>query len=233
MKITIKDQFCGPPGTGNGGYVCGRLAAALKTWPVEITLRKPIPVETPLEITKAAEKAILLLGGEVLAEARPADLDLDIPVALGLAEARAASSGFLGFHRLAHPYKRCFVCGPAREAGDGMRIFAGPLKGKDGAATVWAPEDWMIGEGGAVEVPYILGALDCPGYFSMFPDANQHALLGRMTAEIMSPLQAGEDYIVYGWPVAVEGKKHFVGTGVFNADGVCLAWALSIWFTVN
>ena len=31
--LTIEDRFCGPPGTGNGGYVAGRLAAFLPTAP--------------------------------------------------------------------------------------------------------------------------------------------------------------------------------------------------------
>ena len=35
-----KDQFYGPPGTGNGGYVCGVLAKALNSWPVAVEGRK-------------------------------------------------------------------------------------------------------------------------------------------------------------------------------------------------
>jgi hypothetical protein len=27
VLLTIDGRFCGPPGMGNGGYVCGRLAA--------------------------------------------------------------------------------------------------------------------------------------------------------------------------------------------------------------
>ena len=232
MTLTIKEQFCGPPGTGNGGYVCGLLAKSLGTWPVEITLRKPVPLTTELEVRKDGEGMALFLRDEVLATARAAGLDLDVLEPPTRTEAREASKGFLGFHQLEHPYERCFVCGPARKAGDGIRIFAGPLKNGGGAATVWTPEDWQADDDGNIGTAFVLGALDCPGYFSQFPDANQHALLGRMTAEIITPLKAGEDYIVYGWPVAVEGRKHFVGTALYGAGGVCAARAISIWFPV-
>jgi len=232
MKILIQEQFCGPPGTGNGGYVCGLLAKALNVWPVEITLRKPIPVETELELVVGGAEAALSLEGGPVASARPTNLEMDLPSPPSAKEAREASKGFLGFHQLAHPYKRCFVCGPDRRPGDGMHIFAGPLLGGHGAATVWTPEDWMAGEGGEIDPEYILGALDCPGYFSQFPRASRHALLGRMTAEIITPLKAGEDYIVYGWPVAVEGRKNFVGTALYDAQKACVARALSIWFPV-
>ena len=28
-SLVISSRFCGPPGSGNGGYVCGRVAAYL------------------------------------------------------------------------------------------------------------------------------------------------------------------------------------------------------------
>ena len=27
-SLVIPSRFCGPPGSGNGGYVCGRIAAS-------------------------------------------------------------------------------------------------------------------------------------------------------------------------------------------------------------
>ena len=37
--LSIDRRFCGPPGSGNGGYTAGRLAALIGD-PAEITLRR-------------------------------------------------------------------------------------------------------------------------------------------------------------------------------------------------
>ena len=38
--LVIGSRFCGPPDSGNGGYVCGLIADYLGG-PAEVTLRKP------------------------------------------------------------------------------------------------------------------------------------------------------------------------------------------------
>ena len=38
--LVIAPRFCGPPGSGNGGYVCGLIAGRLDGQG-EITLRRP------------------------------------------------------------------------------------------------------------------------------------------------------------------------------------------------
>src|SRR3546814_6879537 len=69
--ITIEGRFCGPPGMGNGGYVCGKLAAYVDG-PAEVTLRRPTPLDRPLAVVREAGLARLMDGDAVLAEARPA-----------------------------------------------------------------------------------------------------------------------------------------------------------------
>ena len=44
QSIRIDRRFCGPPNSGNGGYVCGLLAAHIDGG-AEITLRVPPPLE--------------------------------------------------------------------------------------------------------------------------------------------------------------------------------------------
>jgi len=51
--LTIPSRFCGPPGSGNGGYVCGRIAGYLHG-PVTVTLRQPPPLATPMAVERAA-----------------------------------------------------------------------------------------------------------------------------------------------------------------------------------
>ena len=55
--LTIPSRFCGPPGSGNGGYVCGRIAAYLDG-PVTVTLRQPPPLATPLAVERADESSV-------------------------------------------------------------------------------------------------------------------------------------------------------------------------------
>ena len=47
--LTIPSRFCGPPGIGNGGYVCGRIAAYVDG-PATVTLRRPPPLDTPMAV---------------------------------------------------------------------------------------------------------------------------------------------------------------------------------------
>ena len=42
-SLTVARRFCGPPGSGNGGYVCGLIAGFLDG-PAEVTLRLPPPL---------------------------------------------------------------------------------------------------------------------------------------------------------------------------------------------
>ena len=52
------------------------------------------------------------------------------------AEARGAASRFAGHHD--HPFPGCFVCGTERAAGDGLRLFPGPVAGGSGRIALWS-----------------------------------------------------------------------------------------------
>jgi len=45
-RVTIDRRFRGPSDSGNGGYVCG-VVAALVGGPAEVTLRSPPPLDRP------------------------------------------------------------------------------------------------------------------------------------------------------------------------------------------
>jgi hypothetical protein len=139
MELTIAKRFCGPPASGNGGYSCGRLAALVGN-PAEITLRAPPPLETKLRVERADGVARLLHGEQLVAEGRPATLELEIPPPPSLDEARAAGRRFSGLEH--HPYDTCFVCGPRRAVRDGLRLFCGPWKHGRVAGT-WTPDDTL------------------------------------------------------------------------------------------
>jgi hypothetical protein len=55
-SLVISSRFCGPPGSGNGGYVCGRIAEYIDGR-VTVTLRRPSPLATPMAVTAVDENA--------------------------------------------------------------------------------------------------------------------------------------------------------------------------------
>src|SRR5580692_6394852 len=69
QTLLIAPRFCGPPGSGNGGYVCGRIAAYL-CGPAQVTLRRPAPLATPLAVERDGGGSVRIHhGGILIAEA--------------------------------------------------------------------------------------------------------------------------------------------------------------------
>ena len=86
---------------------------------------------------------------------------------------------------------------------------------------------------GYVRPEFIWTALDCPGAFA-FLELTDHrpGMSGRLVGQIDLPLPVGEPCVVIAWPVAVDGKKLFAGTAVFNAAGQLVGRILATWFTL-
>jgi hypothetical protein len=223
-EITVASRFCGPPEMANGGYVAG-LAAAGIAGPVEVTLRRPVPLDRPL-VLEPGEPTVLRDGDTVLLEARPAPLRLDVPSSPSFVRAHRMACRFAGFER--HPFPRCFVCGPERAAGDGLRIFAGGEPGSDAVAAPWMPDPSLAGDDGRVRPEFLWAALDCPGYFAIARDG-ETAVLGRITATVDATIAADEPCVVIGWAVGRDGRKLHAGTALFDADGVCRGRSLQTW----
>ena len=75
--ITIGRRFCGPPNSGNGGYVCGMLARHI-AGPAEVALRAPTPLDRPLDAVSKDDGVWQLRDGEtVIATGRPASIELE------------------------------------------------------------------------------------------------------------------------------------------------------------
>ena len=222
----IERRFCGPPDSGHGGYVCGRLARYVSGSSL-VRLEVPPPLDAEMQVTESGSSFELVQGATVVARARPAVMSLDIPAPPTFAEAEAASRSYRGFR--SHPFPGCFVCGPERAAGDGLRIFAGPLRSGIVACT-WVP-DASLGDGkGRVRTEFAWSALDCPGAFSFdFPDKTP-VLLGEMAASLRSAVYVGERCIVVGWELARDDRRHFTGTALFSESGDCRACARATWF---
>lgn len=224
--VTIAPRFNGPPGSGNGGYVCGLLAARIDG-PSEATLRVPPPLETPLTL-KRESHGVALYDGEVLVgEAKPAMFDLAPAPAPTLQEARAAERRYAGY--VNHRYPTCFVCGDGRAKQDGLHLYTGAVEGRDMVACTWTPGADLAEGSGHIAPEFIHAALDCPSYWAL-PRAGMPALLARLTSSIDAPLpRIGEPLIVAAWAIGSDGRKHRGATAVYSADGRVLARSEALW----
>lgn len=243
QTVTIENRFHGPPNSANGGYVCGRLAAFVDG-PATVRLMRPPPLDLamtvhPIDSAKhsgTVELRSLSQGGEgAVARAWPGGPDLQPPAPPSWDEAVSASKRFAGFSR--HAYPTCFVCGPDREAGDGLCVFAGPVENASVPTLVAAPwqpdvsladDDTGDQDEGRIADEFLWSALDCPGAFTFATE--RPMLLGELAAEIQGAARVGERLIVTGWETAAEGRKHFVGTAVHREDGKLVALARGTWF---
>ncbi len=218
--IVIPHRFRGPAESGNGGYVCGRLAAFVDAETVQVTLRQPPPLDRPLVVVYEPPRVLLGDGELLVAEAVAAELDLEAPAAVSWADAVAASAGYVGFEE--HAFPECFVCGPAREPDEGLRVFAGPVAGVEGV--VAAP--WVARE---VAPEIIWAAIDCPGAFAVGFSERGETVLGRMTAHILRLPAEGERCVSLGWPLGEDGRKLYAGTALLSEAGDLLALARQTW----
>lgn len=225
--LEIARRFRGPPQSGNGGYTAGMLASAAAQ-PVEIRLMKPPPLEKPLEIREDPDGSRLLLmdGDETVATATPRTFELIAPRPPSYPEALAAVKNFQGFHE--HAYPGCFVCGPERGRGDGMRIFASPIEGRDLVAAAWLPDPSLGGADGKVLPEFMWAALDCPGFFAC-GGGSSGALLGLYAARIHRRVRIGEPCVIVGWELGRDGRKHYTGTAIYDEAGELCGLATATW----
>jgi hypothetical protein len=234
--FVIASRFCGPPGSGNGGYVCGRIAAYLDG-PVTVTLRRPPPLATPMAVERHDDGALRIHHrGTLIAEATssPGSPALEIPDPGSMAQAHAAAGCARYYTDPLFP--ACFVCGTGRGPGDGLRIFPGPLAGRPMWAAPWTPDPSVAGADGRVHPEIVWAALDCPSGIAAAEAAglarDTAVLLGRMTAGLtMLPL-AGDQCRVIAWPGGRDGRKLTAGSALLGPGGEVIATARAVWLTV-
>jgi acyl-coenzyme A thioesterase PaaI-like protein len=194
-------------------------------------LKSPPPLDRDLTLTTQDAAATLMEGDFIVVTAATEPVDVEVPRPPSFQAARDAEPHFTGLAR--HSFPGCFVCGPERDVGDGMRIFPGRIGTTDGqVAATWQPDSSLVDEDGVVRPEFLWAALDCPGYFAVEHQAGL-ALLGRMSATIYRPIHAGEQVIVTGWPIGSEGRKHHVGSALHDQQGELIAAAKATWITVK
>lgn len=243
LSITIDKRYCGPPNSGNGGYVCGRLAQNIPGG-AEVTLRMPPPLDTPLDVV-AMDGGLWELrdGARVVATGRPASVEFAQLEKGSFDEARAAEL-LTPIKPHEHLLPTCFVCGPARKHGDGLRIFAGPLRrqslnGSAVLAATWIPDSSLMTEDGLVAPEFLWSALDCPtGYASSYDRQSGNfdpkpILLGRMSARIEARPRPGERCVITAWETDRDGRKRVAEAAAHDETGTLLAVARATWIVVD
>lgn len=228
QEIVINRRFRGPPNSANGGYACGVVGEGIEG-DATATLRRPPPLDVPLSLVGDPAQSRLFDGEDLVGEAVADSLDIVVPAGPDFETALAASRGYAGFD--SHPFPTCFVCGPERDPGDGLRIFPGHLDGSVVVAAPWQTDESLSGADGLVHRRHVWAALDCPSYFGL--DDAPTALLGRLTARIDRLPAIGEPLVAIGWPMGGEGRKHYAGSALLDAAGEEVAAAAATWIELD
>jgi hypothetical protein len=261
-SLVVEHRFRGPDRSGNGGYTAGRLAlcvdARVPQRPVTVTLRQPPPLGAAMTVTPVGPVLEgvreLRYGDLLIATAVPGELSASLPPPIGVAAACAAEASYRGLEK--HPFPGCFVCGPGREPGDGLRLAPG-LVTAGRTACIWTPDPSLeatkgaglgatkgagleatgdpgldaTGDAGLVGAEFVWSALDCPGGWTSDLD-NRPLVLGRMTAEVLALPRVGVPVVVVGELLREEGRKTFTATALYDGDRL-LARAEHTWLAVD
>lgn len=231
-SLSVDARFCGPPGVANGGYLAGRLAAAVDAGTVSVRLRRPTPLERLLQQRRDGSAVELLDGDEVLARAEPADLDLAVPEPPSPADAAAAAAALPP--RTDHPFPDCFGCGPNRRPSDAVAAVLGPLPGRPQVwAGLWRPSAQLPSSGGVAALEAVWAALDCPSFQPVQPADGVPYVLGTLTARQERPVRLDADHVLLAWLLESEGRRATSASAIIGPDGEICARARAVWFAVR
>lgn len=233
----IPTRFNGPPGSGNGGYCCGLVAAHLGAGPARVRLRLPPPLERPLQLRREQGSALLVDGDAVVAEASPTSLDADVPEPVDHSAAVAALEAFdVDGYGAAHAFATCFTCGPGRAPGDGLRIFPAVVADRpELAVSPWSPHPSFADADGFIRDEILWAALDCPSglvWITRDP-ATGPAVLGELAVDISRRVVAEEPLVVTAWQAGAQGRKRTSGSALWDAEGSLVAHAEATWIVLD
>ncbi len=233
--LTIPARFNGPPGSANGGYTCGRVAQLVGAEEVEVSLRTPPPLERPLEVVRDGERVEVRDADTLVAEAGPTEVLFDVPDPVEYDTVAAAVERGRERWTKDHPFPTCVVCGPQREAGDGMRIFPADVTGQGILfGSCWTPRDEDGDAGGLVRPELVWAALDCP---TSAPVANfgdgPPKVLASLAARLGCTVLVGEPHTILSWRIEVEGRKSRSAAALYDSDGILTCASRALWIELR
>lgn len=214
--VVIPRRFNGPPSTGNGGYSCGVIAAALRLGDGDggvITLRSPPPLDAPMAVREADGGIVVEHEGRLIAEAARSDFSLDLAPAVPFDDAAARSRA-----PKEHPFPTCFVCGP--EHPTGLHIYPARVPGRDVFAAPWVPREDTTGQ------LFVWAAIDCPGAWT---GGGPGGMLGRLEGRVFAVPATGDRCVAVSWRIESGERKWISGTALYGPRGDVLACSRTTW----
>jgi hypothetical protein len=227
--VVIARRFRGPPDSANGGYACGVIGCSVHG-PARVRLSAPPPLDTPMVLRQSdPDTAELLLNDVPIGKAERIDTGWEVPGPVDYDQAAGASRTF-PWHE-GHPFPSCFVCGPDRMEGDGLRIYPGAIPERRIVAAPWRPVGSVCDAGGVVQAEIIWAALDCPSWFGIleFETDVRYALLGELTARIIERPRQDSRCVIVGWASGRDGRKLYGGTAIYDDVGTLIATSAATW----
>mgnify|MGYP001333401764 CR=1 FL=1 len=141
-------------------------------------------------------------------------------------------------------FTTCFVCGPDRNAGDGLRLFAGMPPGNqiDGhlkpVAAAWKPFANLSSNGQTIDEAHIWAAMDCPSAAAINNTGDETkepiaCLLGRFKNTVYRAPKVDEHCAVVAQMDYQEGRKIFCNVSLFGGQGDLLAAGRTTWIALE
>jgi len=198
-----------------------------------VSLRRPIPLDTPMRVQRGEAGHVAVLDGdEVAAEGEPATLELDVPEPVGVEAARAARERNPWVH--SHPFPTCFGCGTQRSRDEAIATILGPVEGRDGViADTWTPQAEFADAAGVVTPLFVWASLDCPTGAVIQQGVGPH-VLARLTVDPgIAPVRAGEEHVLVAWCRAREGRKTWGAAALMTADGEVCGISEGLWIALR
>lgn len=110
-----------------------------------------------------------------------------------------------------------------------MRLSAGLLPDRNLTATPWVPAP-SLARDGVVAPEFVWAALDCPsGWATNDYAPGRDAVLGRIAARLDRRVIPSARYVIASWPLAIDGRKLYASSAVFDEDRALYAVALTTW----
>jgi len=225
--LIIDPRYCGPRSLGHGGYFAGLLAPAISNT-TEVTLRSPIPVGAPINVSSSETGVTAYtLAGTLIAETVGVEAALTPCPTVSLPSARLSEARS---HELPHHNVECFACGRRRPSHDGLGLTPGET-GAGIVACTWTPKIEFSATTDFVSPEFAWAALDCPGAYAL-PTPNM-VMLGRITASLCGRIRLLEPHVVCARLSKQLGPRFFTDSAIYTASGELRAMAHSIWFEVS
>jgi hypothetical protein len=236
-ELTVDPRYNGPIGWANGGYACGLIADATgrgrpADHPIQITLRRPVPLGALLRVEHAAGErgGRVRHGNDTVALAEPTTFrPSPPPVAPDISAALAARDRHPGWPADG-PLADCFVCSPRRP--DGLQVIAGPLDDPPTVtATPFEPArcSTAIADAGLVRPEIIWAALDCPSFPVAALLTGRICLLGTFAVRRHRDIRLDERLVIVGWVREHERRVYRTASAMLDATGTVVADAQATW----